>query len=70
MKNMSNLTDKFVPGITLLMQIEKKYKNLSLTGSQYQDTGKAKTVKNFFRCKLIDGRYNHELLSRALLTNK
>ena len=39
MKCMSNLTDKFVPGITLFTQIivsflvDKKYKCLSLTGS-------------------------------------
>ena len=47
MKCMSNLTDKFVPGITLFKQIivcflvDKKYRCLSLTGSEFEDIGKA-----------------------------
>ena len=67
---MSNLSDKFVPGITLFMQIilsflVNKYKYLSLTGSWFYKIGRAKTVKNVIHAKLI---YGHSLRALVLYT--
>ena len=57
MKFMPYLTDKFMPGLThiILYFLVEKYRYFSLTCSKFLNMGKAKTVKNFIRSKLIFG---------------